>query len=135
MEALTIFIKFLQACITPVAMISGVGLLLLTITNRMARVVDRIRQLTKEADNTLGNKSTKIDEINIALEICKGEVMRCEDFISSESKQTSQMAYELTKRKWEGKVEAIEEFLKFGKEIELIQSNVSLNNAISAILR
>jgi hypothetical protein len=49
-DTLAIFIKFLQACITPVAMISGVGLLLLTITNRMARVVDRIRQLINELD-------------------------------------------------------------------------------------
>jgi hypothetical protein len=45
MEASAIFIKFLQACITPVAMISGVGLLLLTITNRLARTVDRTRHL------------------------------------------------------------------------------------------
>lgn len=49
-ESLTIFIKFLQACITPVAMISGVGLLLLTITNRMARTIDRTRQLINELD-------------------------------------------------------------------------------------
>ena len=35
------FIQFLQACITPVALISGVGLLLLTITNRLGRTIDR----------------------------------------------------------------------------------------------
>jgi hypothetical protein len=50
MEASGIFIKFLQACITPVAMISGVGLLLLTITNRLGRVIDRTRQLVAELD-------------------------------------------------------------------------------------
>jgi hypothetical protein len=50
MEASAIFIKFLQACITPVAMISGVGLLLLTITNRLGRVIDRTRQLVAELD-------------------------------------------------------------------------------------
>ncbi len=43
-------IKFLQACITPVALISGVGLLLLTITNRLGRTIDRIRQLVYELD-------------------------------------------------------------------------------------
>ena len=42
------FIQFLQACITPVALISGVGLLLLTITNRLGRTIDRTRQLVKE---------------------------------------------------------------------------------------
>ena len=41
MEESAVFIKFLQACITPVTLISGVGLLLLTVTNRMGRVVDR----------------------------------------------------------------------------------------------
>lgn len=51
METLTNFTKFLQACITPVALISGVGLLLLTITNRLGRVVDRIRFLVVELDN------------------------------------------------------------------------------------
>ena len=51
METLTDFTKFLQACITPVALISGVGLLLLTITNRIGRVVDRIRNLVRELDN------------------------------------------------------------------------------------
>jgi len=63
MDAASIFIKFLQACITPVAMISGVGLLLLTITNRMGRVVDRIRQLVKEYDALGGN--LKREQINI----------------------------------------------------------------------
>jgi hypothetical protein len=44
------FIDFLQACITPVALISGVGLLLLTITNRLGRTIDRTRQLVAELD-------------------------------------------------------------------------------------
>ncbi len=39
------FILFLQSSITPVALISGVGLLLLTITNRLARTIDRSRKL------------------------------------------------------------------------------------------
>ena len=65
-DTLAIFIKFLQACITPVAMISGVGLLLLTITNRMARVVDRIRSLVHELDNpSVMRKQSKEVEILI----------------------------------------------------------------------
>jgi hypothetical protein len=62
-----------------------------------------------------------IDEINSILEICKGEVMRYEDLISSLPSETlplSKVPFRLLLRKWEGKLEAIEEVLKFGKEIE-----------------
>jgi len=46
------FIQFLQSSITPVALISGVGLLLLTITNRLGRTIDRTRQLVSELDKS-----------------------------------------------------------------------------------
>lgn len=66
MDYLTILIKTLQACITPVTMISGVGLLLLTITNRLGRSVDRIRFLVSELDHeNVKRKSEKINEIKI----------------------------------------------------------------------
>ena len=60
------FIMFLQACITPVALISGVGLLLLTITNRLGRTIDRTRQLVEalNAGNAL-KKEEKKNEIRI----------------------------------------------------------------------
>ncbi len=75
METLTNFAKFLQACITPVALISGVGLLLLTITNRIGRVVDRIRHLVAELDHP-GTKREDIkkNEIHILLE--RGRLLR-----------------------------------------------------------
>ncbi len=41
-------IPVLQVAIGPVILISGVGLLLLTLTNRFARAVDRSRQLGRE---------------------------------------------------------------------------------------
>ncbi len=41
-------IRVLQASISPVAMISGVGLLLLSLTNRFGRVTDRLRELAGE---------------------------------------------------------------------------------------
>lgn len=60
------FIQFLQACITPVALISGVGLLLLTITNRLGRTIDRTRQLVRELDDIpAGLKPEKEYEIKI----------------------------------------------------------------------
>jgi hypothetical protein len=45
METSKQFLLFLQSSITPVALISGVGLLLLTLTNRLARTIDRSRSL------------------------------------------------------------------------------------------
>jgi hypothetical protein len=41
-------IPVLQVAIGPVILISGVGLLLLTMTNRFGRILDRTRQLSKE---------------------------------------------------------------------------------------
>jgi Na+/melibiose symporter-like transporter len=72
METLTNFTKFLQACITPVALISGVGLLLLTITNRIGRVVDRIRNLVRELDTPdVKREEVKKDQILILLKRAK----------------------------------------------------------------
>jgi hypothetical protein len=48
MEATKNFIEFLQATIAPIALISGVGLILLSLTNRIARTIDRTRQLLSE---------------------------------------------------------------------------------------
>ena len=60
------FIQFLQACITPVALISGIGLLLLTITNRLSRTIDRTRQLVGELDDIqISHKPEKQYEIKI----------------------------------------------------------------------
>lgn len=41
-------IPVLQVAIGPVILISGVGLLLLTMTNRLGRTIDRARQLARE---------------------------------------------------------------------------------------
>ncbi len=41
-------LHILQASISPVAMISGTGLLLLTLTNRFGRVADRLREFASE---------------------------------------------------------------------------------------
>ncbi len=60
------FIQFLQACLTPVALISGVGLLLLTITNRLGRTIDRTRQLVAELNaGKVGLLQEKKNEILI----------------------------------------------------------------------
>ncbi len=66
MELTQSFISFLQACITPVALISGVGLLLLTFTNRLGRTIDRTRQLVEEMHiEPVLKKKEKKNEIQI----------------------------------------------------------------------
>ena len=66
MEPTINFIEFLKACITPVALISGVGLLLLTITNRLGRTIDRTRILVAELDKeNVQRKENKINEVKI----------------------------------------------------------------------
>ena len=42
-------IKILQMSIAPVALVSGVGLLLLSMTNRLGRTIDRTRELSERA--------------------------------------------------------------------------------------
>ena len=61
MEETRNFIAFLQSCITPVALISGVGLLLLTFTNRLGRTIDRTRQLITELDQPVVSNRSRIE--------------------------------------------------------------------------
>jgi hypothetical protein len=49
LESLT---RVLQASISPVALISGVGLLILSLTNRFSRLADRLRELSKQRKAT-----------------------------------------------------------------------------------
>ena len=54
-------IPILQTAIGPVILISGVGLLLLTMTNRLGRVIDRARVLAGELPRASGANREKID--------------------------------------------------------------------------
>ncbi|MBM3306851.1 MAG: DUF2721 domain-containing protein [Candidatus Eisenbacteria bacterium] len=56
--------RVLQLSISPVALISGVGLLLLSMTNRLARTIDTIRELSNEMDT-----ATPLQAENITLQI------------------------------------------------------------------
>jgi hypothetical protein len=47
-------VTVLQTAVGPVVVISGVGLLLLTMTNRLGRIVDRARALAHQARTTEG---------------------------------------------------------------------------------
>lgn len=66
MESVQSFTQFLQSCITPVALISGVGLILLSLTNRLGRTIDRSRMLVAElGEKALINREIKIAELKI----------------------------------------------------------------------
>ena len=49
-------VTVLQTAVGPVVVISGVGLLLLTMTNRLGRIVDRSRALAHQARATAGEE-------------------------------------------------------------------------------
>ena len=51
MEATESLIKFLQSCISPIVLISGVGLILLSLTNRLARTIDKSRMIVTEIES------------------------------------------------------------------------------------
>jgi len=55
-------IPYLQVAIGPVILISGVGLLLLTMTNRLGRVIDRSRTLAKESATIASDKQAALYE-------------------------------------------------------------------------
>jgi hypothetical protein len=57
--------RILQASISPVALISGVGLLILSQTNRFSRVTDRLREMTRERDSDATKSAALERQINI----------------------------------------------------------------------
>jgi len=63
----------MQSAISPIVLISGVGLLLLSFTNRLGRVIDRARFLVKEIEN--GNQN-EIIPIQIGILYKRGKILR-----------------------------------------------------------
>jgi hypothetical protein len=60
--SVTELIPVLQVAIGPVVLISGVGLLILSLTNRLGRVIDRGRSLARELRETPKPKRPLISE-------------------------------------------------------------------------
>jgi hypothetical protein len=60
-------LPILQSSIGPVILISGVGLLLLTLTNRFGRMLDRTRQLNQEL--LAGPAATKVEPLRTQISI------------------------------------------------------------------
>ena len=59
MHPIDIFVNFLQACLSPIAMISGVGLILLSLTNRLARTIDKSRMIVDRIESGRQEKDLK----------------------------------------------------------------------------
>ncbi len=55
------FLPVIQLAITPVILISGVGALMLTLTNRMGRIVDRTRTLAGLARGAAGDERSHFE--------------------------------------------------------------------------
>jgi len=67
LENLDNLARVLQASISPVALVSGVGLLILSQTNRFSRVTDRLRELVHERDARAPASPKVIRQIEIFL--------------------------------------------------------------------
>lgn len=68
-------IATMQLSIGPVILISGVGLIILSLTNRLGRTIDRTRQLSVEYRNTSGENHVRIlSELKIL--IIRAKVLR-----------------------------------------------------------
>lgn len=72
---MTDFTHLLQATLTPVALISGVGLLLLSMVNRYNHAIDRIRYLLKEKHDRPTADWRKVDQ-SIAIIFGRCRMMR-----------------------------------------------------------
>jgi hypothetical protein len=60
-------IPILQTAIGPMILISGLGLLLLTMTNRLGRTIDRSRQLLDEYEDLASVARSKVDREIVVL--------------------------------------------------------------------
>lgn len=57
------FTKLLQLSISPIAVISGAGLLLLSITNRLGRAIDRSRDVSEEIEKDGGDNAAAREQL------------------------------------------------------------------------
>lgn len=77
-------IRILSASIAPVIVISGVGLLLLSMTNRYSRVIDRARELVKEIENgDVESRRHLIEQVRITYR--RARILRLAIILSSVS--------------------------------------------------
>jgi len=61
MESLNALLPIIQLAVTPVILISGMGALMITLTNRMARIVDRAREVAEAMTAATGDDRAHLE--------------------------------------------------------------------------
>jgi hypothetical protein len=74
--ALVDIIAILQISTAPVILISGVGLLLLSMTNRYGRVIDRVRLLVRERKMTVSSADIQMINDELAVLYRRAKIIR-----------------------------------------------------------
>jgi hypothetical protein len=70
------FAKLLQFSISPIALISGASLLLLSITNRLGRTIDRSRTLVRELESGSGERFQKEHQRQLRILLRRSNYLR-----------------------------------------------------------
>ena len=76
MEPIDSFVRFLQSSISPIVLISGVGLLLLSLSNRLGRTTDRSRDIVKELQGIRDKKSKKRKIVQLNILFRRSKILR-----------------------------------------------------------
>jgi hypothetical protein len=70
------FARLLQFSISPIALISGASLLLLSITNRLGRTIDRSRILVRELESKEGPRFEKEHKTQLRILLRRSQFLR-----------------------------------------------------------
>ncbi len=70
------FAKLLQFSISPIALISGASLLLLSITNRLGRTIDRSRILVRELESGVGSSFKEEHKTQLRILMRRSQFLR-----------------------------------------------------------
>jgi uncharacterized protein DUF2721 len=80
---ITQLVGILSASIAPVIVISGVGLLLLSMTNRYSRVIDRARELTRDLEGTVESERRGLIVKELQILYRRARILRLAIILSS----------------------------------------------------
>ena len=80
---ITQLVGILSASIAPVIVISGVGLLLLSMTNRYSRVIDRARELTRDLEGTVESERRGLIVEELQILYRRARILRLAIILSS----------------------------------------------------
>jgi len=76
MEATQSFISFLQSSISPIVLISGVGLILLSLSNRLGRTTDRTRDIMRWLRQNDDKKRTERRLVQLKILYKRSKILR-----------------------------------------------------------